>query len=78
MSIKLFAATTLTAPAQVKSVLCDSGYVGLSFAQGVRDTLLIRPDEVSSGIANTPILKVGDNAFWRALEQSHMLVGSIA
>ena len=40
--------------------------------------LLIRPDEVSSGIANTPILKVGDNAFWRALEQSHMLVGSIA
>ena len=24
---------------QVKSVLCDSGYVGLPFAQGVRDTL---------------------------------------
>jgi hypothetical protein len=23
-----------------------------------------------------PIMKVGDNAFWRALEQSHVLVGS--
>lgn len=40
--------------------------------------LLIRPDEVLSGIANTPILKVGDNSLRRALEQSHVLVGGIA
>ena len=40
--------------------------------------LLIRPDEVSSGIANTPILEIGDNSLRRAFEQRHVLIGSIA
>ena len=43
-----------------------------------RFTLLLRPSEVLSGIANPPILKVAKNALRSLLQHSHMRGGRFA
>ena len=43
---------------------------------GAGTVLLIRPCEVSSGIANPLILKVGHHAFWRLPQHRHVLTCS--
>jgi hypothetical protein len=45
---------------------------------GCAATLLLRPSEVLSGIANPPILKVAKNALRSLLQHSHMRGGRFA
>ena len=40
--------------------------------------LLLRPDEVSSGIADSMVLEVGDDSLRRAVEHRHVFVGGLA
>ena len=52
-------------------------YAGALFQVASQCNLLIRPDEVLSGVSHPAILKVSHDPFWRVLQHRHMVIGCL-